>query len=64
MTDLQTKSALLEALSAAAKKPISAEELREQRVSFIIGSLGDDSSVTRARVTEILAAQEVGRSAA
>lgn len=64
MTNLRTDSNLLEALSAAAKTNVSAEELRKQRVSFIMGALGDDSSVTRAKVTEILAAHELGHSAA
>lgn len=64
MTNLQTDTALLEALSAAANSQVSVEELRKQRVSFIMGALGDDSSVTRARVTEILAAHELGRSVA
>ena len=64
MTNLRTESALLEALSDAAKTQVSVDELRKQRVSFIMGALGDDSSVTRARVTEILAAHELGRSGA
>lgn len=63
MTSLHTDSALLKALEAAAKIKISADELRKQRVSFIMGALGDDSSVTRAKVTEILAAHELGQTA-
>jgi hypothetical protein len=58
MTNLQTKESLLTNLRAAAKRRPSSEELRKQRVSFILGTLKDTSTVTRAQVTEILAAQE------
>ena len=58
MTDLKTDHALLERLKAAASASLTAEELREQRVSFIIGSLGKDSSITRERVKEVLAEHE------
>lgn len=63
MTKLHTSAALLDALTEASKKQVTADEIRKQRVSFIMGSLSDDSTVTRAKVTEILAAHEEGRSA-
>lgn len=58
MTDLQTNEALLKALRDPRSKTPTPEEMQKQRVSFIMGSLSNDSSVTRARVGEILAAQE------
>jgi hypothetical protein len=57
MTDLKTSESLLSALRRAATTP-SAEEIEQQRVSFIMGSLSERSSVTRARVQEVLAQQE------
>lgn len=58
MTEIKTDSALLEALLSAAKRQPSAAEIEAQRISFIMGSLGDKSQVTRRQVTEILAAHE------
>jgi hypothetical protein len=63
LTDIKTDEALLKALEAAARKQPSASEIEKQRVSFIMGSLSDKNTVTRARVTQILAAHE-GRNAA
>jgi hypothetical protein len=58
MTDLKTSESLLSALRRAATRTPSAEEIEQQRVSFIMGSLSERSSVTRARVQEVLAQQE------
>lgn len=58
MPELQTSPTLLKALREAAKRHPSAAEIRNQRISFILGSLGDKSTVTRERVTEVLAEQE------
>lgn len=63
MTDIKTDEALLKALGDAAKRQPTAREIAQQRVSFIMGSLSDKNTVTRAKVTEILAAHE-GRNAA
>jgi hypothetical protein len=57
MPDIKTDASLLEALTKAAHTTLSAEEIEQQRVSFIMGSLGADSSITRERVQEILAKQ-------
>jgi hypothetical protein len=57
-TNLKTPDSLLTALQKAASRPLSAEEIEEQRISFIMGSLSETSSVTRARVQEVLAQQE------
>ena len=58
LNNLKTKPSLLDALRAAAQEKIPADELRKQRVSFIMGSLNDASMVTRAKITEVLAKQE------
>ena len=47
MTGIQTDASLLEALRKAAGKQLSAEQLRRQKVSFIMGSLNKDSTITR-----------------
>lgn len=62
MTVLKTSEALLRALQEAATHIASEAELREQRVSFIMGAVTEKSGVTRARVKEVLAQQE-GRKA-
>ena len=63
VTDLMTKPALLEALKKAATTPQTPEEIHKQRVSFIMGMLKEDSTVTRAKVSQVLAAQEGRKSA-
>jgi|HigsolmetaAR204D_1030405.scaffolds.fasta_scaffold12944_4 hypothetical protein len=60
MTNLQTDPKLLEALEKAVQEPVTAETIRKQRVSFIMGVLGNESTITRERVTEILARHEAG----
>lgn len=55
MADLRTKPALLEALQRAATKSLTHEEVREQRVSFVMASLKEGSGVTRAQVNRELA---------
>jgi len=56
MTNLKTKPSLLAALKEAASHEPSAKELKEQRISFIMGTLKRDSAVTRAKVIEVLEA--------
>jgi hypothetical protein len=58
MTELRTGEALLSALRTASTRGPSAKELHEQRVSFIMGSVKESSSLTRARVERVLAKQE------
>ena len=58
MTSLKTKESTLRAIREASEHPPGAAEVQKQRISFIMGSLGDESTVTRARVQEILAQQE------
>jgi hypothetical protein len=54
MNNVQTDPKLLEALSAAAKRPITAEELRRQKVDYIVSSLSDDHTITADRVEQEL----------
>jgi hypothetical protein len=56
--NIKTDPALLEALERAAKTALTADEIEQQRVSFIMGSLSADSSVTREQVKEYLAQQK------
>jgi hypothetical protein len=58
VTKLKTQASLLDALHKASTQTTTAEELQKQRVSFIMGSLKHNSSVTRARVEDVLAEQE------
>lgn len=58
MTDLKTDELLLSELRSAATRIPTAEELEKQRVSFVMGSLGKNSTATRAQVEEILARQD------
>ena len=53
--ELKTNAKLLSALNDSVKRPQTAEDRKEQRVSFVFGSLDSESSVTRERVREILA---------
>lgn len=47
MTNIQTTPELLAALKKAAGKLLSAEQVRLQKISFIMGSLSDNSTITR-----------------
>ena len=53
MSKLNTPQELLNALKAAVKEP-TPDELRDQSVSFIMGSVGSDSGITRADVESAL----------
>ena len=58
MTELKTDANLLRALQRASTRKPTAEELRQQRVSFIMGLLKENSGVTRSRIQEVLAKQD------
>lgn len=49
---------VLEALEKAAARPMTPEERHQQKVSFILGTMGGDSTITREKVEEILAKHE------
>ncbi len=55
---LKTNGALLEALKNAASKKTSAQDVLEQRVSFVYGSISSTSNVTREHVRQVIAKQE------
>ena len=58
MTELRTRPELLRALKHASRHPLSANELKKQRVSFVMGGLSEKSGVTRSRVKAALEEQE------
>jgi hypothetical protein len=58
MTNLKTKESTLRALEKAARITLTADDIRHQRVSFIMGSIATDSPMTRAQIQEILAEQD------
>lgn len=56
--DLDTSPDLLLALKGAAHHKQSAEEVLEQRVSFVYGSVGSKNGVTREQVRKLILEQE------
>jgi len=62
LSEPKTSDALLKALRDAPCLPLSAEDVRRQRVSFVVGFLGAESGVTRTRIEQIIDRQE-GRKA-
>lgn len=64
MTELKTSATLLKKIQAATSKSISADEIFRQKISFIIGSLDENSTVTRAQIKEVLAKQDGEKNAA
>jgi hypothetical protein len=64
MTELQTDQALINRLKIAAARELTAEEVNKQRVSYILGTLKNESTVTRSRIKDVLAEHEGKKSAA
>ena len=54
-TNLVTDTGLLDRLAAAAKRGVSADERRAQRLSFVYGNLPRNSGMTRHEVERELA---------
>ncbi|WP_299589747.1 hypothetical protein [uncultured Tateyamaria sp.] len=54
MSEVATSPALLDKLLAAAKRSLTEREIREQKVSFIISSVDDDSTITKAQVERVI----------
>ena len=50
MKPLHTDAELLERLRLAAQRPMTREEVREQKISWVLGNLPFDSTVTRKEV--------------
>lgn len=48
---------VLDALKRAANRPMTPEERHQQKVSFIVGTMGSDSAITREDVHRILEEQ-------
>lgn len=63
MTNLQTDQGLINRLKVAAARELTAEEVNKQRISYILGTLKDESTVTRSKIRDVLAEHE-GKSAA
>ncbi len=60
MIRVRTNEALLRALRSSASVKLTPEEVHQQRISFIMSTLNDESNITRAKVEEILDKQ-IGR---
>ena len=58
MKPVYTDSALLERLRLAAQRPMSREEVRRQKISWVLGNLPFDSTVTREEVEAAIARHE------
>ena len=67
MTQIKTDSELLSTLEKAAKRTLSEDEIKRQRVSFIMGSVSVDEDgenpITRDEINEILDHHEGRKSA-
>jgi hypothetical protein len=64
MTDLHTNASLLEKIKTSASKPMTYEEIRKQKISYVMGSLKDGSSVTVSKVNEVLSKHDGKKTAA
>jgi len=58
MTNLSTDARLLALLKEVSGRPLSAEEVKKQKISYVMGFVGEKSGVTKERVSEILVRQE------
>lgn len=54
MSEVATSPALLDKLFAAASRSLTEREIREQKVSFIISSVDDESTITRSQVERVI----------
>lgn len=60
--EMKTNPALLDRLYQAAKRPLTSEQLRQQRVSYVYGNMRDESTMSRGEVEAVLDRAE-GRAA-
>jgi len=58
---LKSDQSVLSTLRAAARRTVSADELFEQRVSFVYSAMSDKSGVSRDRVRELVSRHEGSR---
>jgi hypothetical protein len=61
INDIKTDKSLLLALEAAARRRSSAEEVQNQRISFIMGAVRQSEHVTKSRIRAVLADQNGDR---
>lgn len=54
MTEYRTDTALLRTLEKAAQRSMSPDEVRSQRVSYVMSTLKEDDTETKARVARVL----------
>lgn len=52
--DINTNPKLLTALREAVKRTPSDQEMLQQRISFIYGSVGNSGQITRAKIEAVL----------
>jgi hypothetical protein len=58
MTGIATPQELLDRLSAAAKRNLSGAEIHQQRVSFVMSAVDDESTITKDQVEQVLKQHE------
>ena len=58
MPEIKSTDDLIARLAEAAKYKMSPEEHRAQKVSFILSASGDDTGLTKERISEVLDRQE------
>jgi hypothetical protein len=58
LLSLKTSEKLLDAVRAASRRKMTSDEILEQRVSFVYGSMDAASAVTRDRVRQMILDQE------
>lgn len=51
---MKTDSGLLRAINRAAAHKLSSNEIHEQRVSFVFGSMDEKNGVTKERVRQVI----------
>jgi len=54
---MKTSAGLLDKVRRAAARKLSPNELMEQRVSFVFGSMDSDNGVTKDKVRKVILAQ-------
>ena len=54
MTKFKTDPDLLKALEEAAGREMTQVEVREQKISFVMGMIDEDNNLTRAEVAKII----------
>lgn len=59
-TSAKTDQGLLDRLATAARKPLSPDTIRKQRVSFVYGNLPLNSEITKEAVERQIAENEGG----